>query len=324
MTSIELLDIIGNVDDRYVLEIYNDLSLQRRHVPLKRTLLIAAIITLLLLLVGCVAVVLKLQGVKIGRYTNTYPVANGEKNEITSDFISLQGFVGSANYQAAKEWREFIESYDSDGKLLKASSLDDYQASTEYMAYNCYTQEIQKKIDEICAKYNLELLGPIYIEEHAENLFNTVGIKNIICDNTEAEIILNSEYYYRDGTFSLSGVAAMKYEKIPWPYRINFEYRCVMKTAFDEVILSIGDVESYEQWNYTLKDGTEVLLALNEEKALLIADQEEYFVTVNILNPYAIDAIHGEQQMDKEALETFADIFIFDFVPQRPDHDTLG
>lgn len=114
-------------------------------------------------------------------------------------------------------------------------------------------------------------------------------------------------------------VAAMKYEKNPWPYRINFEYRCVMKTAFDGVILSIGDVESYEQWNYTLKDGTDVLLALNEEKALLIADQEEYFVTVNILNPYAIDAIHGDQQMDKESLETFAEIFTFDFVPQRTD-----
>ena len=318
MTSMELLDIIGNVDDRYVLEIYDDLSLRKKHIPVKRALLIAALITLLLILVGCVAVIMKLQGVKIGRYTNTYPFVNGITKEFTSDVISLQGFVGSVNYQAAKEWIEFEKSYDPDGKLLESSSKDDYQAPSQYMEYNCYTREMQEKVDEICDKYHLELLGPIHIEEYEENLFDALGIDGIIADDRNAKVILNAEYYYQDGSFSLSGVTTLNEGKM-WPHQIDYQYRCVMKTSFDGVALTIGDMESYEQWNYTLKDGTQVLLALSENKALLIVDKAEYFVTVNVLNPSYTNVFYEKEQIRKKDLEVFADTFTFDFVPQRPD-----
>lgn len=318
MTSMELIELIGDVDDRYVLEIYNDFSPHKKHIPFKRAFLIAALITLLLLLVGCVAVLMKLQDVKIGRFTDTYPNGKGKNIEITSDYISLQGFMGSVNYQAAQEWMEFEKSY-LDEKLLKNLSISDYQAPAEYRAYSCYTKEMQEKIDEICVKYELELLGELYLEEHEENLFDILGIHGITSEDSNAKISLEATYYCQDGTFSLNGATKLHEKEKTWPYPIEYQYRCVMKKSFDGVFLTIGNVENYKQWNYTLRDGTEVLLALSENKALMIADKEDYFVTINVLNPSYTNEFHETLQMKKRDMEAFADTFTFDFVPQMPE-----
>lgn len=321
MNSMDLLETIGSVKDRYILDAHSQVKPQRTRLPLKKSLLIAAIIALMLLLVGCTIVVaMSLQEAKIGRYTYTNPAREEEPTGsiVTSDVISLQGFVGTPNYQATKEWTEFLETYDQDGTLLKQADTDDFQEPIEYMSYTCYTQEMKEKIDEICAKYHLQLLGPLYLSNSSEQMLASLGIANIAADTAAAQVTLSPGYYYRDGTFSMSGSITLLAENAPWPYAIDFQYRCVMKTAFDGVSLTVGDIESYDQWNYTLQDGTTALLALNPEKALIIVDKEAYFTTINILDPS-----NGEQQMNRAALETIADTFTFSYTPQAPDPDTL-
>ena len=193
----------------------------------------------------------------------------------------------------------------------------------EYMAYICYTQEMQDKIDEICDKYGLEILGPMYMEEYTIDIVKAVGIENLFADTANVPTSLYDGYYYRDGSFQLGGETTLNYDGSPWIYPTRYQYRCVMKTAFDGVYLPIGDMESFEEWNYTLQDGTEVLLALSTEKALIIVDKSEYFVTINILDVRVGDVLYGEQQMDRAGLEAFAESFTFDYVPNRPDPDTL-
>lgn len=82
----------------------------------------------------------------------------------------------------------------------------------------------------------------------------------------------------------------------------------------------MGDLNRYDEWKYTVKDGTEVLLALSEEKALIIADLPTHFVTVNILKPDD----SASASMNRSALEAIADTFRFDYAPQRPDAGTLA
>ena len=223
MTSMELLELIGDVEDGYVLEIYDEFSSHKQHIPIKRAFLIAALITLLLLLAGCVAILMKLQDVKIGRYTETYPNGKGKTIEITSDYISLQGFMGSVNYQAAKEWLEFEKRY-LDEAFLKNLSGSDYEAPAEYSAYNCFSKEMQKKIDEICVKYDLELLGKIYLEEHEENLFDILGIHGITSKDANAKMSLEATYYCQDGTFSLEGVTILHEKEKIWPSEIQTHF----------------------------------------------------------------------------------------------------
>ena len=53
MTSMELLELLGSVSDKYVLDAYARQTEAKRHLSLRKPLLVAALITLSLLLVGC-------------------------------------------------------------------------------------------------------------------------------------------------------------------------------------------------------------------------------------------------------------------------------
>lgn len=312
MKSMDLLETIGSIRDKYILEAHNQKAVQKKRISTKRLLLIAAIISLMLLLVGCVAYILGLKDMYIGDYT--YDAGFDETGVSTS--ISLQGFVGTPNYQAAKEWQDYLSTCDSGAPDI----IPGYESPMEYMSYLCYTPEMEATIDEICSKYGLQLLGPTYITDNPLRMFTDLGINNIIADGTVALVDFDGgAYYYRDGTFQLPGTTTLTWEGNPWPYPVDYTYRCVMKSAFDGVCLNVGDLNMYEEWTYSVKDGTEVLLALREEKALIIADLSTHFVTVNILKPNE----GASDTMDSKALEAIADTFRFDYTPHKPDAETL-
>lgn len=276
--------------------------------------MIAAIAALMLFLLGC-GILLGLRHMKLGEHT--------KDSGAVSDVISLQGFVDTPNYRASAEWADFLAAYDPDGSLLAAADTDDFQEPMEYMAYICYTQEMLDKIDAICDKYDLDLLGPTYLTEHAWQVFDAVGISGITAGDAAASFWLYDTYFYRSGSFSLGGEVKLLADNAPWNYPVHFQYRCVVKTDFDGVALTVGDIGQYEEWYYTLQDGTTVLLALSDNKALIIADLDHYFATVNILNPSVGDIVTGEHHMDRAALETVADTFTFSYTLQKPDPDTL-
>lgn len=321
MNSYDLLVLIGEAKGSYVLaaERYRDPAQNTKPGRrIRRTYLIAAVIILILALVGCAAsIIMNLDSLKLGEEMSTTP-DNTEATEVRN-VISMQGFVGSSSYQAAKEWYEFDEAYDSDQKILQSIGNKDTGISEDYVSYGCYTQEMVDKVDEICEKYGLVTLGMWYMEDDVQTIFDAIGISGITANKAAAEIELYPGYFYADGTFQISGETKLTGENRPWLYPIEYEFRCVMKSSFDRVFLNIGNIESYEQWTYALADGTEVLLAVNPDKALIIADKEEFFVTVNILNPRVGDIVYGEMTMDHAALEAFADTFDFSFLPQRAD-----
>ena len=76
MKAITLLESITGIRDKYILEAREEPSQQRKRPSRHRFLLIAAVIALMLLLVGCVAYVLSLRDLKIADFT---PRAGGQK-----------------------------------------------------------------------------------------------------------------------------------------------------------------------------------------------------------------------------------------------------
>ena len=328
MIAMELLDEMELVKEEYILEAHDsdiarDNIVSIRRMPRKRRLMLVALVAVLLMLMGCAVVWMKLQELKIGEYTYQNPyIENG--SEVTSDVISQQGIVGSKNYQAAKEWNDFYDNYD-----IEAALADDYIAPIDYMAYSCYAQEMKDKIDEICAKYELELLGPIYVDTFAfvtmyeYDWQKTLGTGKLFNEEKRVTAEIEYAYYYRGGTFQFYGITEMNYEKSPWKYPVGYQYRCTTKTAFDEVSLTIGNLEEYEQWNYTISDGSKVSLALGEERALILVDKETHFISINVLDVWAEDKEYGWQKMDKAALEALADTFSFTYEPVIPNEDVL-
>lgn len=328
MNSLILLKCIGEIEDSYIVSaqklLFSADARQTKVIPFKKYMVMAAAVILALALVGC-AIIFGLRHMKVGEHTDTFhtqefaAVEHQEKQEL----ISLQGFVGSAGYKAAKEWQQFQESYDRDGALLANADADDYQEPIEYMSYICYTQEMQDKIDDICAKYCLDILGPVYFADQAWRIFEAVKIRAITDASASATVDFHPGYYYGDGSFAVDGSLKLLDDFNPWPHPVNFQYRCVQKSSFDSVFLNVGDIDGYEQWNYTASDGTVLLLALSEEKALVIADKEAHFVSINITKPYYEGASGAVRYMDRAALEAVAACFDFGFEPQRPNEDSL-
>lgn len=313
MKPMDLLEAIGSIQDSHILNAHSKQRAPKKFLPLRKAFLIAAVIAMLLLLVGCVAFMMGLSDLKIGNFT--HKALDGET--ISGDFISLQGYIGSDNHKATQEWNQFLDQYDPDGSLLKAAEEIGFIPPIDYMAYLCYTPDMVKKIDNICSKYNLEILGPAYGPIHLTNVSTEIlaplGIDSITASGTSVGVNLGSGYYYRDGSFNLDGDLELTDCDDILPGSIIFAYRCIKKTAFDGVALNIGNSEAYEQWNYTVTDGTKVLLALSKNKALIIADRDSFFITINILI----------QHMTRAELEAVADAFIFNYSPQRPDPSTL-
>ena len=164
MKSMDLLETIGSIRDKYILEAHSQNIVQKKRIPSRRLFLIAAIIALMLLLVGCAAVLFGLQKISLGKVTFPQYSQPGWP----MDLVSTNGYLDSANYQATQEWLAFITSYDQDRSLEQQKDTNGYTAPEDYQVYNCYTKEMQEKVDEICEKYGLQLAGSIYFTRETE------------------------------------------------------------------------------------------------------------------------------------------------------------
>ena len=127
MKSLDLLETIGSIRNKYILEAHSQTGTPKKRIPSKLLFLIAAIIALMLLLVGCVAYILGLKDMYLGEYT--YDA--GFEETCVSNSISLQGFAGTPNYQAAKEWQDYLSTRDPSAPDV----IPGYESPMEYMAY---------------------------------------------------------------------------------------------------------------------------------------------------------------------------------------------
>lgn len=312
MNGKDLLITLGDISHKYYDEAEND-TLSPGHKASRRPLLIAAIIGLMLLLMGCAVVAMRLQHLTIREETAGIPpetAFNGEEINL----VSIQGYMGTDSYTAFKEWQDFLSAYDPDNSILQAN--DDFRAPEAYFSYICYSQEMVDKLTEICEKYNLKPLGKPWFYDRAEDVFEAVGIESAFAADAQPDPQGISGYCYEDGTFSLEGDIALTGE---WNELVSFDYRSVQKTSFDGVSRNIGNADEYDQWNYTMKDGTVVLLALKEEASLIIVDKEDSFVTVAALGVFANGSPFGDVPSERAFLEAFCDCFDFTYQTQKVD-----
>ena len=185
-----------------------------------------------------------------------------------TDMISLQGFAGSPEYQAALAWADFQHNYDRDGSVLASVGNGPTPWTETYSVngYYVYSQEMADKIDEIAAQYGLTLHSGFLFAGDMAELYARFG--------QFGKMSNDAGYYFDDGTFqcecSFNG--------------INYQLRRCMKGVLDTVSLNITDAEQYEQWEYTAACGETVLLALGQGKALILAESEQSFVVINILS----------------------------------------
>lgn len=319
MNSNDLFDIIGETPEGYVLDAANA---NAKVIPMgkrstKRMWLVAATIALILCLVGCaVAYVLSLDNMILG----TEFIDNGAGVTESRTQLSLQGFVGSNSYQAAKEWFDFLQTYDQNGAVRFSDEAYSEEFPEDYQFYHLYSVEMKEKLDEICNKYDLELLGPMLVDVTADDMFRELGINGILREEAQAEIEWSQGgpgYFFADGSFEVECYVTLPGENNPWPFNNPISFRCHNKKSFDTVTIGMRDDWQYEEWNYTTSDGVETLLVKGPEAAFIVADIGDYFITVTGIETKAGNVLDGGYTMSRQGLEAYADIFDFSIRPRR-------
>lgn len=273
--------------------------------------LIAAIIALMILSMGCAIVALNLGDMKIGEFT----WEDGNR-----DVISLQGYGNSPSFLASKEWFEFEQSYEVDWS--EARDQFEQERSDVYDAYGAYTQEMVDKLNEIAEKYGLKLAGEEATAQSYQTdiLFKVLGIGGLHHEAAGVEVEYLSGYFYECGNFDVEYFVTLTDDEAQWPHRILANMRYNGKEYLDTVCFTMDDIDSAEQWNYTTADGTDILIVMGKDFARFFCDREDAFVSVSFGTDYEDDSGVVEY-MSKRDVELVADAMDFTVTPLKPDMD---
>ena len=304
---------------------------------IRRPLLVAAIIALTLLLVGCAVVyVLSMKEINIGQqqaYQDVFEydpesgqaVAYLGQETVTEEVLTLAGLKGSPNYQAAQEWFAFKQTYDPNGEIKASVWKDLPEFPEEYAYYDIYTQEMKDKLDEILDKYNLNLIGRTVPFRTEELTLKALGIENIAVSGSNAIMELDYAAYQECGNlnmdfnFILPGTA----EEPELETRCHIYY--THKDAFTDDVIALGEIDTWKEWNYTTASGDEVLIFRSPEdwRGYIFCDMPNYTVTLRytfIDEQYTTDitgkTTHEQEFMTDQQIERLADAVDFSIEPQ--------
>lgn len=332
MTPMKLLNVIGDVDEGYVLsalESRDGQTRKKKRTSLSRSLLIAAMIALMLLLVGCaVAYVLNLSAKKIGDSSATiYFDEEGQRiqpTEISQDVISWYGYQNQPAQMAAKEWYAFLEEYDPDRSMFPAQISETISNSAHWLTYHCYTEDMADKLDGILDAYDLKLLGVSVPIQYWESKIFFEGTKlNGLCkENADAEITYRGGQVFPEGAFDLDLRITLTGNDALWTDEVDATVYYLERDYFYPLYSSILR-NLYEEWVYTRPDGTDILIAASDAGAFFFTEREDAYITVRLVtNPDPI-MFPNDPKPSPGAFEQMADLFDFTIQPQAVDMDAL-
>ena len=235
--------------------------------PIRRPALAAALIAVMLTLVGCAVVyVLKMQNLNLGKNEVTYDAFDCDtleyigKETYVEDILTVAGLKGSPEYRAALEWFEFLQSYDPD-KAVQSSVWGKYPQFPEaYSAYNLYSQDMKDALDAILEKYGLKPIGAPLPFRTTRNLCAALGIDRLQTTENSVTIRINDGRCYESGNFHLN-------LDIQLPEATDSELDTTWGTlrwnrsdCLSGDVIAVTDMENWKEWNYTTASGSDVLI----------------------------------------------------------------
>lgn len=313
MKAMDLLVGFGSVKDSFVIGAeefrQGKQKAQIKRLPGQKVWLIAAVIALMLLLVGCAVVyVLRMQNLKVGEYSFYIPTEYDEDGNVIPVesqepiiMLSLQG----TNMEALTEWVTFTNTYDQDGTILIEAdgTGSEWELPGNYhLTYGCYSQEMVDKLDEIVNKYHLKLLSSYIPLNYYESsvLLNSLGLKGLVKTDPDVQVEYWDGDFHIEGTFTLNMEISLDMGDWSWEQG-SASYRYSLKDYFDPLTGSMLESHDYTQWDYTRKDGKKVLLVLNDGTARIYANLPKAFISIYLDPVICVDG--NAVSMTQEALQ---------------------
>ena len=264
---------------------------KRKRMP--KVWLIAAIITVMVFMMGCAIVyALKMENLWIAD-------SNGDKLIIGDDGITiigtesveqqvltLAGLKGTPAYKAAMEWYEFKQEYDPDhsiyAELVNNDKIPEFPDA--YDGYNLYSQEMKDALDSILKKNGLNLRGARLDFRTIKNMCEALGIDRI--QTTENNVIVNVDTggCYESGNFhlllkfDLPDAAENEIDNTTGTLMWN------RKDCFSEDMITIEETGDWKEWNYTTASGYQTVIIRSESdtRGWVICDRGEAILALQI------------------------------------------
>lgn len=312
---------------------------ESKHRKSVRPLLIAALVALLLMLVGCAVVyVLNLNGIRLGNQLVTRDVFDynpdggeavayvGQETQ-TQQVLTLAGLNGTPASQAAREWYSFCENYDPDRTIQKAAWGNEPVFPDEYRGYGLYSQDMKNKLDEILSKYKLKLRGNPVEFQTPKLLFRALGIDGVLNTGSTAQMRVDYTSFYENGNLDVYFGISLPNKTGTGFERTNGYLFYRPKDCFIPDTAILTDVE-WQEWNYTTSAGNKVLIIRSEEAgaAWIFHDMTGYTASLRL---DTIRRMYEETEngtpvakfevLSAEQLEQIADAINFSLEPKLVD-----
>lgn len=233
-----------------------------------RTLQIAALISIMLLMMGCAMVyILHLQDLKITERTVSVPIYDDNYQlqgyqETQQDIFSLSGLKGTANYNAVAEWFAFKDAFDPNNAIQNAYYANPKSPTfpEKYEAYHPYTQEMVDKIEELAQKYGLNLLGSLARYQEEADFLAGVGLPRLLRDEKTTALHFQNGHKYGDANWGCVFELTPTDETENWPPFLFGTLKYYDKSYLDTEYWSLYQIDTQNVWNQDTPSGETVMV----------------------------------------------------------------
>lgn len=247
-------------------EIY--MKANRKRTPMRRVAA-AALAAALLLALSVTAYATELFGlmdfVMPDEYQSSTLPDTVADNASDRQHIAISGFVDSPEAKASAEWKQYYNGFD-----FTSISYDEDELPQNASYYGAYTTEMYTKLQEIAAKYDLELLGNVTAGSRGGHTLH----------GTEATF-----YQYDNGTFKED--CDFIYEKQTFSYSLIRN----VKGSLSASSFEIWDADKWTTWSYDTGEGYSVAIGVSDElfdaegrsignRGMILTDLGDCFVTL--------------------------------------------
>lgn len=286
---------------------------------IRRPFLLAAVIALLLLLVGCAAVyVLKMEHVKISSGTDQrdYSLVDGvyvkDPHTIDTTTLSMAGLKGSNAYKACADFY----AYETE---LRAST----SASGDWTGYD---DAINAKAQELAEQYGLKPEGQPLTFRTTRNLCDALGVERFVRNSQDVSIDVDQGFCRDSGNFFVLLRFAFPEDQ---GYEVTYTSGALYwnrQDTFSREYFTLEDRGDWVERNYTTSAGNTVLILTSpsQERGYIICDRGDALMTVWLdVNPELLSEDAGVVSaeylhMTDKQLDIVADALDFAIQPNVP------
>ena len=286
---------------------------------IRRPFLLAAVIALALLLVGCAAVyVLKMEHVKISSGTDQrdYSLVDGvyvkDPHTVDTTTLSMAGLKGSNAYKACADFY----AYETELRASVSSSGD----------WAGYDDAINAKAQELAEQYGLKPEGQPLTFRTTRNLCDALGVERFVRNSQDVSIDVDQGFCRDSGNFFVLLRFAFPEDQ---GYEVTYTSGALYwnrQDTFSREYFTLEDRGDWVERNYTTSAGNTVLILTSpsQERGYIICDRGDALMTVWLdVNPELLSEDAGVVSaeylhMTDKQLDIVADALDFAIQPNVP------